>query len=99
MDILTEMKQVLTKEIIANDLVLASIRDGFFPDVYKYLNDNDCEEGEIILAKIKRSRMSKLARHACAFTPIDNIGGVLSPEEVEMYDSLIESMQEYWKDE
>lgn len=99
MDILTELKQVLVKEQTVGDLTLASIRENFFPDVYNYLKEVDDDTGKILLAKIKRSRMTKLARHACAFTPIDNVGGVLSPEEVEMYNGLLDTMKEYWKDE
>lgn len=99
MDILTELKQTLVKENMVGDLSLASIRENFFYEVYNYLKESNDGEGKILLAKLKRSRMSKLARHACAFTPIDNIGGVLSPEEVEMYNGLLGTMKEYWKDE
>ncbi len=97
MDIHTELKQVMVKENLVDGLTMPSIRVGFYPDVIEYLKVSKNKEADVLFAKIKRSRMVKLSRLACAGASIDIIGKSLTPEEQVLYTNLLESCENYWR--
>ena len=95
LDTLTELKQILTKELLNGELYLCKIRKDFYINAYRL----ESKESNIILAKIKRGRMIKLSRLACVFTPIGGFIDSLTPEEIMLYNGMVGLMKEFWKDE
>jgi len=94
-NILMELKQQLTKENMIGDINLTHVREDFYPDVYQYIKDTSNNEAKVMFAKFKRHRLNKICRLACVGD--DSAFDLLTPEEMCLYISLVESVEKYWK--
>ncbi len=97
MDSFTRLKQQLSKEYLTNDLTLTTMPVDFYPDVNSYIKDSDNKEALVMMAKLKRIRVTKLASLACVSTPYEDIVAFLSPEEQVLYSELLDSVDKYWE--
>jgi DNA replication initiation complex subunit (GINS family) len=97
LDVLTRMKQALSKEHMVGAITLSHVDDDFYPVVMEYISSIDCEVGKVMFAKFKRSRVTKLLRLAGARTSVDSIEEFLAPEEKVLYNELFETVDKYWR--
>ena len=93
-DVLTQIKQALVKENMVGSVKLCGISDDLYSLAYDYVKDRP--EAHIIFTKFKRSRVTKMCRFASARIPIDTVEN-LSPEELDLYEKLFDSVDTFWR--
>lgn len=95
-NMLQDLKQQLVKEGMQEGINLSHIPVNFYEDVNEYISSTDNQEARVLLAKLKRVRLTKMTRLAWAFTDSMVVKEYLSPEELDIYRNIIDEFERFW---
>ena len=94
LNVYTELKQNMTKLHLTDMMKLPNIREGFYEDMTKYVKDTVDREANVLFSKFKRARIVKMVKNASVGISADTLN--LSPEEVILYNEIVNSIDKFW---